>query len=326
MTPSRRNLLLGLAAAPLAGRARAQAPDWPARPVTFIAPFTPGGPVDVLARVLAQALQARHGRPAVVENRTGANGNIGIEAVRRAAPDGHTLLVVPAGNLTINPTLLRDLPFEVERDFAPVALLATAPNVVVANPALPFTDVAGMLALARSRPQGLSYGSPGVGSQLHLAGELLAQKAGVTLLHVPYRGSSQAVADVISGQVDLLITNVPVVLPAVREGRLRALALTTAARTPIAPEIPTLAEAGVPGFDITSWYGLLVPKATPAATVAAIHATVGAILGAPATAEALRAQGLTLGEDTPEQFAARIRRETATWATVIRERNIQSGL
>ncbi|MFT8242936.1 Bug family tripartite tricarboxylate transporter substrate binding protein [Roseomonas sp. BN140053] len=299
---------------------------WPTRPVTVIAPFTPGGPVDVLARVVAQGVQAASGQPATVDNRTGAQGNIGIEAVRRAAPDGHTLLLVPAGNLTINPTLMSNLPFDVERDLAPVSLLATAPNVIVCDPALPVRDLPGLVSYAKSRPEGVTYASPGVGSQLHLAGELLAQKAGIGMLHVPYRGSSQAVTDVISGQVQLLFTNLPAVLTAIRGGQVRAMALTTAARSPIAPEIPTLEELGVPGFDITSWYGLLAPRATPAPVLEAIHAEMRRVLHAPATSAALTAQGLTITDEGLDEFGRRIRTETAMWAEVIRSRNIQSGL
>ncbi|MCR0982683.1 Bug family tripartite tricarboxylate transporter substrate binding protein [Roseomonas populi] len=314
---------LGLLALSRTGRA---AEAWPTRPVTVVAPFTPGGPVDVLARVIAQGIQASTGQPAVVDNRTGAQGNIGIDAVRRAAPDGNTLLLVPAGNLTINPTLMRDLTFDVERDFAPISLLATAPNVIVCANDLPVRTIPELIAYAKSQRDGLTYASPGVGSQLHLAGELLAQKTGMQMLHVPYKGSSQALTDVISGNVQLLFTNLPATLAAVRGGQVRALALTTAARTPAAPEIPTLEELGVGGFDITSWYGLLAPKAVPGTTQTAIYEAIRSVLHAPATRAALEAQGLAVNDEGLAEFAARIRKETATWAEVIRSRNIQSGL
>lgn len=326
--PTRRAALCRGLAASVALRAgrTAAAEAWPGRPVTIVAPFTPGGPVDVLARVIAQGIQAGSGQAAVVDNRTGAQGNIGIDAVRRAAPDGHTLLLVPAGNLTINPTLMNNLTFDVERDFAPVSLLATAPNVIVCAPNLPVRSIAELVAYAKSRPEGVTYASPGVGSQLHLAGELLSQRAGIPMLHVPYRGSSQALTDVVAGNVQLLFTNLPAVLAAIRGGQVRALALTTAARSPTAPEIPTLEELGVAGFDITSWYGLLAPRATPAETLSAIHAAIRAVLHAPATAASLGAQGLTITDEGLAEFGTRIRRETATWAEVIRSRNIQSGL
>ena len=321
-----RRAALSLGLVPLALRPARAAEAWPTRPVTIVAPFTPGGPVDVLARVIAQGVQAGTGQTAVVDNRTGAQGNIGIDAVRRASPDGNTLLLVPAGNLTINPTLMSNLPFDVERDFAPVSLLATAPNVIVCAPNLPVRTIAELVAYAKARPEGVTYASPGVGSQLHLAGELLAQRAGISMLHVPYRGSSQALTDVVAGNVQLLFTNLPATLAAVRGGQVRALALTTAARSPTAPDIPTLEELGLPGFDITSWYGLLAPRATLDPTLAAIHATIRGVLHAPATTAGLEAQGLTITDEGLAEFGARIRRETATWADVIRSRNIQSGL
>jgi tripartite-type tricarboxylate transporter receptor subunit TctC len=323
---SRRALLASAAMLGTGAALPARAATWPAKPVTIVAPFTPGGPVDVLARVVAQGVQAASGQNAIVDNKVGAQGNLGIDAVRRAAPDGGTLLLVPAGNLTINPTLMSNLPFDVERDFLPLNLLATAPNVIACDPRLPVTDMKSLLEFARKQPNGVTYATPGVGSQLHLAGELLAQKAGVAMLHVPYKGSSQAIADVINGQVNLLFTNLPSVLESIRGGQLRAVALTSAGRAPVMPEIPTLAEQGVDGFDITSWYGLLAPKATPAPLAAEMHNAIVKILHAPQTSEALKAQGLTLVDESMADFAARIRRETATWAQVIRDRNITSGL
>ncbi|MBY0338867.1 MAG: tripartite tricarboxylate transporter substrate binding protein [Acetobacteraceae bacterium] len=315
---ARRGLLVAGATA-LAAPSHAQADAFPRRPITIIAPLAPGGPVDVLARILAAGFQARSGQPAAVENRTGGAGNIGIEAVRRAPADGTTMLVIPAGNLTINPTLLRNLPFDVERDFAPVAMLATAPNVVIAQPALPVRDIAGLVALARRRA--LSYGSPGVGSQLHLAMELLALKADIPLTHVPYRGTGPALNDLIGGQIELMASNLPALFPAIQAGQARALAMTTAARSTLVPEVPTLTEAGYP-MDVTSWYGLLVPRATPAPVVAAIFAEAERILRAPETEPRMRAQALEVVCEPPEPFAARLRRETAQWAEVIRDRRI----
>ncbi len=315
-----RRSLLALLAAPAIARAQV-----PQRPVTLVAPFTPGGPVDVLARLLAQGLQAQTGQPATVENRTGGAGNIGIDAVRRAAPDGTTLLVIPAGNLTINPTIMRNLTWELERDLAPVTMLATAPNVVCCAPGFAARDVAGLIALAKARPGGVTYGSPGVGSQLHLAMELLAAKAGVEFTHVPYRGTTQALSDLLGGPVQLLASNLPVALEPVRQGQIRALAMTTARRSAFLPEVPTLAESGFAGMDVTSWYGLLAPRATPPAVVEALHAACEAILREPATAERVRAQALDVVCEAPAIFAARLRRETAEWAQVIRDRNIAAN-
>lgn len=320
--PFTRRALLGAGAAALALPARAQLPPgFPARPITLVAPFTPGGPIDVLARVLAAGFVAR-GATASVDNRTGGGGTIGIDLVRRGAADGTSMLVIPAGNLTISPTLIRNLPYDVERDFAPVSMMATTPNVIVAAAGSPLRDIAALIAAAKARPESISYASSGVGSQLHLQMELLRSKAGIEILHVPYRGTTQALTDLLGGRVQLLSSNLPVVLPGLREGRLQALAVTTARRAAALPEVPTLAESGFPDIDVTSWYGLLVPKAVPAATVAAIGATVEAILRAPENAQTLANQGLDLLCEPPEVFAARLRRETALWAQVIRERGI----
>jgi tripartite-type tricarboxylate transporter receptor subunit TctC len=325
--PRRRALLAALAAAPLArpGRAAAQSnlPEaFPRQPLTLVAPFTPGGPIDVLARILAQGFQAVTGQPATVDNRTGGAGNVGIEAVRRAPADGTTMLLIPAGNLTINPILMRDLTFDVERDFAPVSMLATAPNLIVSASSLPARNIAELATLAKARPDALSYGSPGVGSQLHLAMELFKQKAGIEIVHVPYRGTTQALADLMGGQIQLLASNLPVVLPAVQAGQLRALAMTTAQRSAELPEVPTLEESGFPGIDVTSWYGLLVPRATPAPVVGAIADLAARVLRAPETRDRIKAQGLDIVCEPPDVFAQRIKRETAVWAQVIRDRHI----
>ncbi|EHM01289.1 hypothetical protein HMPREF9946_02026 [Acetobacteraceae bacterium AT-5844] len=321
-----RRALLAASAGLLAMPRRSHAATWPEAQVTIVAPFTAGGPVDVLARAVAMGIQAATSQTVIVDNRVGAQGNIGIDFARRAKPDGNTLLIVPAGNLTINPTLMSNLPYDVERDFAPISLLATAPNVIVCPASLPVRNFQELLAFAKQQTDGVTYASPGVGSQLHLAGELLAQKAGISMLHVPYKGSSHAVADAISGQVQLLFSNLPAVLSAIQGGQLRALALTTATRSETAPEIPTLAEEGIEGIDITSWYGLLAPKQTPQPVQAAIFERIRAVLHAPDTLQMLKAQGLALVEESQADFAQRIRQETATWAEVIRERHIEAGL
>ncbi|WP_237215585.1 Bug family tripartite tricarboxylate transporter substrate binding protein [Falsiroseomonas oryziterrae] len=319
----RRRVLLGAGVALLAAPARAQGlpAGFPSRPLTLVAPFTPGGPIDVLARVLGNGFQARGSAAATVDNRTGGGGTIGIDLVRRAAPDGTTMLVIPAGNLTISPTITRNLPYDVERDFAPVSMMATTSNVIVAAAGSPIRSVQDLVAAARARPDSISYGSSGVGSQLHLQMELLRSKAGIEILHVPYRGTTQALTDLLGGRIQLLSSNLPVILPGVREGRLQAVAVTTARRVAELPDVPTLMEAGF-DIDVTSWYGLLVPRATPAPVVRAIAEATEAVLRDPATARSLAAQGLDIVAEPPEVFAARIRRETALWAEVIRARGI----
>jgi tripartite-type tricarboxylate transporter receptor subunit TctC len=291
--------------------------------MTLISPLAPGGAVDVLARLLMESYQARSGHAVTVENRTGGAGNIGIDAVRRAPADGTTLLVVPAGNLTINPTLIPNLPFDVERDFAPITMLATAANLFAVNPSLRIKTIPELIAKARETP--MTYGTPGVGSQLHLAMELFKQKTGIEITHVPYRGMPPALADLLGGHIDILVSNLPVVLPVIRESKVIALALTTAERTPLAPDIPTLAEAGVSGFDVTSWYGLLAPRATPEPVIHAIFAVTSETLASKDVRQKLEAQGLSVKIEPPDVFAARIRRETAIWRELIRQRNITAN-
>jgi tripartite-type tricarboxylate transporter receptor subunit TctC len=297
--------------------------DFPRHAMTLIVPLSAGGPLDVLGRLLAQEYQARSGQPATVDNRTGGAGNIGIDAVRRATPDGTTLLVIPAGNLTINPTLMHNLSFDVERDFAPITMLATAPNLLVTSPKSGITSIAGLIAKAKQGT--ISYGSPGVGSQLHLAVELFKQKSGVEMTHVPYRGTPPALNDLLGGHIEVLVSNLPVALPVIRAGTVVPLALTTAERSPLLPDVPTLAEAGVPDIDVTSWYGLLAPRATPKPVLDAIFAVTTEILNSPALQEKLDAQGLSVKIEAPDIFAARIRRETAIWADIITKRNISAN-
>ena len=324
---SRRSVLSAVAAsltAPRAVLAQSTLPaQFPQRPMTLILPFAPGGPVDVLGRLLAQEYQSRSGHAASVENRTGGAGNIGIDAVRRSAPDGTTLLVIPAGNLTINPTLMPDISFDVERDFAPITILATAANVIVAAPKLGVRTIPDLIAKARETS--LSYGTPGVGSQLHLAMELFKQKTGVEITHVPYRGTPPALTDLLGGHIDLLVSNLPVVLPVIKEGQVVALAMTTAERSPLLPDVPTLAEAGVAGIDVTSWYGLLATRATPKAVLDAIFTLTRDILASPSVQQKLDAQGLSVKIEAPDVFADRIRRETAMWRDLIRQRNISAN-
>lgn len=293
---------------------------FPQRPITLIVPFSAGGPVDVLGRLLAHEFQARSGGTVVVENKTGGAGNIGIETVRKAAPDGTTLLLIPAGNLTINPTLMANLPFDVERDFAPITMLASAPNVIVVSPKLGITSIKELIAKAKAGR--VTYGSPGVGSQLHLAMELFKEKTGVDIVHVPYRGSSQAIGDLIGGHIDVLATNLPATLSAIKGNTVVALAMTTAQRSPLVPNVPTLAEAGVEGIDVTSWYGMLAPKAVPNDVRDALFAVTKDVLTTPVLQEKLLTQGLTVMIEPPDVFAARIKRETALWAGVIKSRNI----
>jgi tripartite-type tricarboxylate transporter receptor subunit TctC len=332
LSPSRLRRLLAGALLFAAGPAFAQLPA-NATPVeqrlaqerfTIVAPFPPGGPVDSLARLLADGLQKKYGQPAITENVPGGAGNIGIDRVKRGKPDGHTLLVIPAGNLTINPTLMSNFPFNIEQDFVPVTMLGQAPNVLVANAALKLRSAKELIALAKAKPNTLAYASPGIGSGLHLAGELFKQQTGVEIMHVPYKGSGPALNDVISGQVGLMFTNLPASLPHIKSGKLVVLGVTEAQRTPAAPDIPTLAEQGIPDVVVTSWYGLLAPAGTPPAVAEQLAKDAADILSQPAIRERINAQGLTQTFMKPAEFAAHIRAETATWAKVIRARGIKA--
>lgn len=290
----------------------------------IVSPFPPGGPVDTLARVLADGLARRYGQPAVVENAVGAAGNIGIEKVKRAKGDGHTLLVVPAGNLTINPTLMPNFPFDIEKDFVPVTMLAKAPNVVVASPASSIRTAQDLVAQAKAKPGALSYASPGVGSGLHLAGELFKQQTGIDMLHVAYKGTPPALNDTVAGIVPLMFTNLPAALPFIQGGKLVALGVTDLQRSPVAPNIPTLAEQGIQGVNVTSWYGLLAPAGTPPAVAEQLARDAAEFLAQPEVQEKLKAQGMTQATTAPAAFAKAMKDETAVWAGVIKARNIKA--
>lgn len=309
---------LGLAAAV----AQAQA-TWPDRAQKWVVPFPAGGVLDALTRAVAEPMAAASGQAIVVDNLPGAAGNLGIQAVARAAGDGGTWLFIPQGNITINATLLPNAPFQWGRDFRPVTLLAYAPNVLAVHPSLPVHSLRELVALAKAQPGKLAYGSPGVGSSLHLIGKLLEREAGIELLHVPYKGTTQALQDAIGGQVQLLFGAVPTLAPMIRSGKLRPIAVTTARRADTLPEVPTLAEQGV-AIDVPSWYGVMAPAATPAGTIDRAQAAFAAALAQPAVREKLAAQGLQPLASKPADFAQQIQRETAQWAKVIREAGIKA--
>ncbi len=315
-------LVLATAASGAIAQEAAAQQQLAAKPFTIVAPFPPGGPVDTLARLLSAGLAERHQQTSVVENKPGANGNIGIDMVRRAAPDGHTLLVVPQGNLTINPTLLAKPGYSVEGDFAPVASLARAANVIAVHPDVAAKSVQELVALSRSRPNTISYASPGVGSSLHLAGELFKQRTGADILHVAYKGTAPGLNDVLGGTVPMILGNIPALLPHVQSGKLRALAVTDPSRSKYLPDVPTLAQAGVPGIAISSWYGVMAPKKTPPAVLRQLEKDIQEIFAAPATIRQMDLQGIEPWVVTGSAFGELIRKETAAWVPVIRAARI----
>jgi tripartite-type tricarboxylate transporter receptor subunit TctC len=308
----------GLAAAALALAPRpggAQDAAWPARPIRLIVPFGPGSTTDLLGRAVAQHLAQQTGQQVVVENRPGAGGNIGAEAASRAAPDGYTLLMGAASTNAINPSLYRNLRFDPIRDFAPIALVATVTNVLVVPPQLPATNVRELIALARQRD--LSFGSGGAGGSIHLSGELFKGMAGIAMVHVPYNGSAAAMPDLLSGRVDMMFDGLPVSLPHIRAGRLRALGVTSARRSPLLPEVPTIAESGLPGYESEGWFGLFAPSATPAPVLARLEAEMRRMLADPGFAQLLQAQGAQPGEPVGEAFRRFVLAERDKWAGVI---------
>lgn len=289
---------------------------------TIIAPFPAGGAVDILSRILATGLTEEYKQAAIVDNRPGANGNIGIDMVKRAKPDGHTLLVVPQGNLTINPTLMPKLPYNVFGDFVPVASMGRAANVIAVNPQVPAKTIQELVALSKSKPDSISYASPGVGSSLHLAGELFKDKSGADIMHVAYKGSGQGLNDALGGTIPMLIANMPTVLPHVQSGKLRALAVTDATRSNFLPNVPTLAEAGIPGIAVSSWYGVLAPKNTPPEVVKQLADDIDKVMKTQAAQNQLKSQGMTPWVVKGDAFGELIRKETALWAPVVKSHHI----
>jgi tripartite-type tricarboxylate transporter receptor subunit TctC len=315
--------MAGLLAAPLArfpGQARAEA--WPVRPVRFIVPYPPGGPTDILGRVIAQRLSQELGQPMVVENRAGASGVIGSDLVARAAPDGATFLMNASIHVII-PHLNKSMPFDALADFTPVTNMAKVPLVAVVHPALPVRTIAELIAYMKANPGKVSYASSGNASALHLAGESFKLMTGTDMVHVPYRGAGPAVQDLIAGNVQLMFDSIPSSAGAVQNGLLRPLAVTTAQRAAAYPDLPTVAEAGVPGFDVSTWYGIWAPPRTPAPIVARLQQAVAAVVRVPEVRERLAVLGADPVADTPEEFAAFCASEYARWGKLVRDAGLR---
>ncbi len=310
--------LVSFAAPAIAAAATSTVPAYPTKPIRIVVTYAAGGSTDVVARLLANPLTEILGQQIVIDNRGGAGGMIGTEIAARAAPDGYTLLFGTSAGLSINPLLQRKLPYHVERDFAPISLVVVNPQVLVAYPGLAANTIVDLIKLARSRPGQINYASPGVGSPNHMGMELLKTMTGIDLVHVPYKGGGPASTDLIAGQVSLLFNSIPSVLPYMRSGRLKALAVGSAVRSPAIPEIPTVAEAGVPGFEYMTWYGLFAPAGTPRAIIARLNAAAAQALQAPQLAQPLRAQGSEPQPTTPEELARFMRVEHARWERVVK--------
>jgi tripartite-type tricarboxylate transporter receptor subunit TctC len=311
---------LALSASVLAcgGALAAQAgADYPSKPIRLIVPLTAGGPTDILARIIAAPLGEALGQQVVVDNRPGAGGNIGADIAAKSAPDGYTLFMGTSGPLSINPSLYPKLPFDPIRDFAPVILAASAPFVVIAHPSVPANSVKELIALAKGKPGYLNYGSV-PGSASHLSTELFKMMAGIDMVHIPYKGAAPATTDVIAGQIHVSFASTPGSVPVVKAGKVRALGVTSARRIAKLPEVPTIAEAALPGYEASVWYGVVTPARTPQPVVVRLNREIAKILATPAHRERMTGADFEPTTGTPEQFAAFIRSETAKWAKVIK--------
>src|SRR5258706_2008719 len=299
-----------------------EAQTYPSGPLRIVSPSPPGGGTDILSRTIGQKLNERLGQPVVVDNRAGANGTLGAALVAKAPPDGQTMLIVPAG-YDDNPALYKSLRYDQARDLAPVSHLASGPLVLVVHPALPVRSVKDPIALAKSRPGEINVGSAGNGSLPHLCAELFNAEGKVKLTHIPYKGSGTAIVDVMSGRVPVYFMNVLQSLPLIKSGKLRALGVTSPQRTAIAPDLPAIAEAGLPGFDMTNWYGMLVPAATPRDVINKLQQETARVLNLPELKERLAGEGMTVVGSTPEQFTVFLARETAKYNRIIQAAGIK---
>jgi len=292
--------------------------------VRILVPFPPGGPADALARLVGDRLSQAFGQPFVVENKPGAGGNIGMEQGAKAAPDGYTLTLAPTGNLTIAPSLYSKLPYDPAKDYAPITVIASVPNVLIVNPGVPAKNLAELIALAKAKPGTLNYASPGNGSGPHLAGELLKSMAGIDIVHVPFNGVGPATTAVLAGDVQLFFAQSSAALPHVKTGKVVALGVASPRRIAAAPDLPTIAESGLPGFEVTSWYALVAPAGTPPVIVDRLHAEIAKALAAPDVREKIATLGAEPVGNTPAEFAAMQRTEAARWAKLAREANIRA--
>ena len=316
-------LAVALGSGTIAAAATRAADTFPARPIRIIVAYPPAGTTDILARLIGQKMTETWGQSAIVENRPGANGNIGTDIAARATPDGYTITMGTAATHSINNTLYPKLAWHAERDFAPIGLVAVVPNLLVVNNALPVKTVKDLIAYAKANPGKLSFGSPGIGATAHLSMELFQTLTGTSMVHVPHKGSAGVLADVTAGNLQLAMDNIPVYLPQARAGKIRALAVSSAQRVSAAPDLPTVAEAGVPGFEALSWFGLLAPAKTPAAVVTKLAAETQRIMKLPDVRDRITGLGAQPVGGTPREFGAFIHSEIAKWQKVIRDAGVK---
>jgi tripartite-type tricarboxylate transporter receptor subunit TctC len=301
----------------------AHAQTYPSKPIRIVAPFAPGSTIDIIGRIIAPNLSGALGQPVLIDNRPGAGGAVGMDAVAKAAPDGHTLVIGALGPLAMNPALYPKTPFDPIRDFAAVSLLATGPVVVAVHPSVPARTVKELIELAKKQPGQLNFGSPGVGSSPHLTGELLKMLTGTDIVHVPYKGNAEALTDLVSGRLSIVFTGVPPVVPLAKAGRVRLLATTGMQRLVQLPDVPTIAEAGFAGAQVSIWYGVVAPAGTPRDVIVRINREIVKVMQTPDVREKFAQQGIEPETSTPERFAQLIRDEYARWSKVIRTTGIR---
>ncbi len=312
-------LFAGLSAASLVlGSLPAQAADWPAKPITIIVPFVAGGTTDIVSRIVGKKLSESLHQPVIIDNRGGAGGTVGAAIAARAPADGNTFFMATIAH-TIAPALYKNLSYDFSRDLDPVGLVASTPNVLIVNPSIPVNTVGELIAYIKAHPGAVNFGSAGTGSTEHLSGELFRSLTGTKITHIPYKGGAPMMADLISGQIQMAIETSPSAYPQVRSSRVKALAVTTLKRSPAYPGVPTLDEAGVPGYDVTTWYALMAPHGTPAAIVQRMNVELGRVLKEDDVEKQFVKQGLTAGNMTPDQLATFIHSETLKWGKVVKE-------
>jgi len=316
---ARRNAFAVIAAAAISLVSSAALAQYPTKPIRVVVPFPAGGTTDILARAASQKMSEAWGQPVIVDNRPGAGGNIGAELVAKSANDGYTLLMGTVGTHAINTALYSKMPYDHVKDFVPIVLVAGVPNVLVIHPSVPANSVQELIAYGKANPGKLNFASSGAGTSIHLAGELFKVSTGVQMQHVPYKGSAPALTDLMGGQVQLMFDNLPSALPHIKSGKLKALAVTSAKRAPALPDVPTIAETGVAGFEASSWFGLLAPTGTPREVIVKVNAEVAKWLASPDAREKLTAAGANAAGGSPEDFAAHIAAETSKWAKVVKE-------
>jgi len=305
----------------VAGIAAAQS-AYPTKPVRIVVPFPPGGPADSLARIVGDKLSQSLGQPFVIENKPGAGGNIGMEQGAKAAPDGYTLTLAPAGNLTIAPSLYSKLPYDPAKDYVPISVLATVPNILITAPTVPARTLRDLITLAKARPGTLNFASPGNGSGAHLAGELFKRMAGIDIVHVPFSGVGPAMSAILSGNVQIFFAQSSAALPYIKTGKVTALGVASAKRIASAPELPTMAEAGLPDFEVTSWYALVAPAGTPAAIIDRLNAETVKALASAEVRERLATLGVEPVGNSPSEFATMQKNEATRWAKLAKEANL----